>query len=68
MGWTREWKPHKIMKKVIVQSKDITPKQWSNFILELNLIRKAWKPYARLELSAPGIRKIIKHGTRRIKD
>ena len=56
------------MKKVTITSEDITPKQWSNFLLELNLMRKAWKPYARLELFAPGIRKIIKHGTRRIKD
>ena len=51
-----------------ITSNDISQKQWSSLILELNLIRKAWKPYARLELSAPGIRKIIKHGTRRIKD
>ena len=41
-------------------------KQWSNLILELNLIRKAWKPYARIELKAHGIKKIIKHGTRRV--
>ena len=29
------------MKKVTITSQDITPKQWSNFILELNLIKKA---------------------------
>ena len=40
------------MKKVIITSKDITPKQWSNLLLELNLIRKAWKPYAKLNLQA----------------
>ena len=55
-------------KTITITSNDITQKQWSSLILELNLIRKAWKPYARLELSAPCIRKIIKHGTRRIKD
>ena len=38
------------MKKVTITSEDITPKQWSNFILELNLIKKAWKPYATLNL------------------
>jgi hypothetical protein len=67
MGWTREWKPHKIMKKVIVQSKDITPKQWSNFILELNLIKKAWKPYATIELQGKGVKKIIINGTKSYK-
>ena len=53
------------MKKVIIQSKDITPKQWSNFILELNLIKKAWKPYGvDMQISAPGLKNIIKWGTK----
>tara|TARA_R100000541_G_scaffold44005_1_gene51156 strand:- start:50 stop:220 length:171 start_codon:yes stop_codon:yes gene_type:complete len=52
------------MKKVTIQSKDISPKQWSNFILELNLIRKAWKPYATIELQGSGVRKIVKIGTK----
>jgi hypothetical protein len=52
------------MKKLTIISKDITQKQWSNFVLELNLIRKSWKPYASLELQGPGIKKIIAFGTR----
>jgi len=52
-------------KIITISSKNITPKQWSVLLLELNLIRKAWKPYAKLELAAPGIRKIISNGTRR---
>jgi hypothetical protein len=55
--------PKKIMKKVILCSKNITPKQWSNLILELNLVVKAWKPYAELEISGQGVKKIIKNGT-----
>jgi len=55
------------MKKVIIQSKDISPKQWSNFILELNLIRKSWKPYATLELQGTGVKKIVKNGTKAYK-
>ena len=51
-------------KKITITSKDISQKQWSNLILELNLIRKEWAPYAKIELHAPGIRKIIAHGTR----
>jgi hypothetical protein len=51
-------------KKLIVTGKDITQKQWSNLILELNLIKKAWSSYATIELQGPGIKKIIAHGTR----
>jgi len=34
-------------------------------VLELNMIVKAWKPYAKLELKAPGLKKIIGWGTKR---
>jgi len=51
-------------KKLTIIGKDISKKQWSNLILELNLIRKAWAPYAKIDLHAPGIKKIIAHGTR----
>ena len=51
-------------KQLIITSNDISQKQWSNLILELNLIRKAWAPYATIDLHAPGIKKIIAHGTR----
>ena len=52
------------MKKVTITSKDISQKQWINLLLELNLIKKSWSKYATLELSAPGIKKIIAHGTK----
>ena len=55
------------MKKVVIQSEDISPKQWSNLILELNLIRKAWKPYARIQILGRGVKKIVQNGTRRYK-
>ena len=51
-------------KQLTITSKNITQKQWSNLILELNLIRKAWAPYATLSLSTPGIKKVIAHGTK----
>jgi len=50
------------LRKVTITSKNITPKQWGNLLLELNLIKTAWKPYANLEIQAPGIRKIIAFG------
>ena len=52
------------MKKLTITSKDISQKQWSNFVLEMNLIKKAWSSYAKLEIQGPGIKKIIAHGTR----
>jgi hypothetical protein len=51
-------------KKLTITSKDISQKQWSNLILELNLIKKAWSSYADLELQGSGVKKIIAHGTR----
>ena len=39
--------------------------QWSNLLLELNLIRKAWKTYGvDISLKAPGIRSAIEWGTK----
>ena len=51
-------------KQLIITSNDISQKQWSNLILELNLIKKAWAGYATLNIKCPGIKKIIAHGTR----
>ena len=51
-------------KQLTITSNNISQKQWSNLILELNLIKQAWAKYATLEIKAPGIRKIIAHGTR----
>ena len=52
------------MKKITITSKDISQKQWINLLLELNLIKKSWSKYAKLELNAPGLKKIIAHGTK----
>ena len=38
--------------------------QWSSLLLELNLMKQAWKPYAKIELNAPGLKKILTYGTR----
>ena len=51
-------------KKLTITSEDITQKQWSNLILELNLIKKSWSSYATIQLQGAGVRKIIAHGTR----
>ena len=39
--------------------------QWSNLLLELNLVRKAWKTYGvDMSLKAPGLKNAIEWGTR----
>ena len=52
------------MKKITITSKDISQNQCINLLLELNLIKKSWSKYAKLELSEPGLKKIIAHGTK----
>ena len=52
------------MKKVTITSKNISTKQWTNLILELNLIKKQWKQYATLDISGRGLEKILAFGTK----
>ena len=53
-------------KIITIKTKNITQKQWSIFLLELNLIRKAWKRYGvDVQMSAPGLKRIIDWGTKR---
>ena len=51
-------------KKLTISSKNISQKQWTNLLIELNLVREAWKPYAQVELQAPGLKKILSFGRR----
>ena len=53
------------MKKLTITSENITPKQWSTLLIELNLIKEQWKPYAKLEIQTPGLNKIIAWGKRK---
>ena len=53
-------------KKVTISAKGASLKQWSDLILELNLMKKAWLPYGvTLDIQAPEITKIISWGTRK---
>mgnify|MGYP003129875946 FL=1 len=53
------------MKKVTITSQNISSKQWNVLLLELNLMKRAWSKYAKIDIQAPGINKVIKWGTRR---
>ena len=52
-------------KKVTISSENISPKQWSALLLELNMIKRAWRPFARLEIKSVDFKRIIKWGTRK---
>ena len=52
------------MKTITLNVDGISQSQWSTFILELNLMKKAWTRYGvEVELKAPNINKIISQGT-----
>ena len=54
------------MKKLTITSKDISSKQWSDLILELNLMKKGWHRYGvDINIQTPGITKIISWGTKK---
>ena len=51
-------------KTVVLDVEGIAQGQWTTFLLELNLMKKAWKPYGvNVELKAHSIKKIIAQGT-----
>ena len=53
------------MKTVTLNVNGISQSQLSTFILELNLMKKAWRPYGvDVELKAKRIKSIIELGTR----
>ena len=55
-------------KKYRGQATNISTKQWNTLLIELNLITKAWKPFATLTLKANGLNKVLTWGTRKGKD
>jgi hypothetical protein len=39
--------------------------QWSSLLLELNLMKQAWKPYGvDITIKAPGLKNVLNYGTR----
>ena len=53
-------------KKATITAKGASVKQWSDLILELNLMKKAWHRYGvTITIQTPGIKKIISWGTKK---
>ena len=50
-------------REINIKVENITPKQWTNLVIELNLISEAWKPYGpKIKLKTRNLERIIKWG------
>ena len=50
-------------KTITITVDGTNPGQWSNLLLELNIMKKAWRSFGvSIDLKAPGIRNIIESG------
>ena len=53
-------------KTITITVEGMNQGQWSNLLLELNIMKKAWKSFGvRMDIKAPGLKNIILWGTRR---
>ena len=52
-------------KTITIKVEGAAQGQWSNLILELNIIKKAWRSFGvDIDLKAPGIKNVIEWGNR----
>ena len=52
-------------KQIKIKLKGISQKQWSVFLLELNMMKNEWRPYGVLvDIDAPNFAKVVRLGTR----
>ena len=53
------------MKEVHIKVSNISPKQWANLLLELNLVRSSWRRFGPdISIKARNFDKIVKWGTK----
>ena len=54
------------MKEINIKVSNITPKQWTNLLIELNLVRESWKKYGPfMDIRAKNFKRIIKWGKKK---
>ena len=52
-------------KVITIKPKGISTKQYSSLLLELNLVKQAWRPYGvDIQINAPGLKNVLKWGTK----
>ena len=52
-------------RKVTISSNDMTSRQWSVFLVELNLMKENWGRFATVKIETPGFEKVIRWGKRK---
>ena len=53
-------------KEINIKVDNITTKQWTNLLIELNLVKEAWKKYGpNMDIKAKNFNKIIKWGQKK---
>ena len=56
-------------RSINIKVANITPKQWANLVIELNLMATAWRPFGpRIKLKTNNFERIIKWGRKRNED
>ena len=54
------------MKEIKIKVSNISNKQWTNLLIELNLVKEMWRRFGpRLDIKAQNFNKIIKWGKRK---
>jgi len=52
-------------KNITIKVEGAAQGQWSNLILELNIMKKAWRPFGvNITLKTPGVKNIIEWGNK----
>ena len=52
--------------KIVITTLNISPKQWSTLLLELNLMKNSWSRFGvKLDLQAKNLQRVIDWGTKR---
>ena len=54
-----------MIKKVTISSDDMTARQWSVFLVELNLMKEHWSRFAKVKIETPDFEKVIRWGKRK---
>jgi hypothetical protein len=50
-------------REINIKVTNVTPKQWTNLVIELNLMADAWRPYGpKIKLKTRNLERIIKWG------
>ena len=55
-------------RKVIISCDKISSKQWSVVLVELNLMKEAWRSFAQINIESPDFEKTVKWGKRKYND